>query len=111
MTLNVFTFNISVGLDFDILLIDEASQALEAESLIATRKSLGRLILAGDHNQLPPTIQSKGEVEKILERTMFERVMELHPEVVSFVDAFRGSATEVKRPPDLLCLLILRVMT
>ena len=43
--------------DFDVVIIDEASQALEAQCwvpLLRTRK----LVLAGDHLQLPPTIKS-----------------------------------------------------
>jgi superfamily I DNA and/or RNA helicase len=43
--------------EFDVLLIDEASQALEAECWIAILKAK-KLILAGDHCQLPPTIKS-----------------------------------------------------
>ena len=66
--------------EFDVLLIDEASQALEAESWIAIQKTK-KLILAGDHLQLPPTIQSKGKVEKALSFTLFERMLKIHGEV------------------------------
>jgi superfamily I DNA and/or RNA helicase len=62
---------------FDVLLIDEASQALEVESWIAIGKS-SKLILAGDHLQFPPTINQTGKGEKILGLTLFERMLELY---------------------------------
>ena len=63
-------------LPFDIVIIDEAAQALEASCWIPTMRGK-RLILAGDHCQLPPTIKCKRQdVIKELSRTMFERVME-----------------------------------
>ena len=63
---------------FDLVIVDEAAQALEAACWIPAL--LGRkLVLAGDHCQLPPTIKSSNPmVEKELSVTMFERVMELY---------------------------------
>ncbi|KAJ1910320.1 hypothetical protein H4219_006238, partial [Mycoemilia scoparia] len=46
---------------FDVLIIDEASQCVEAESWIPLPK-VSKLILAGDHRQLPPTIKSQKTV-------------------------------------------------
>ncbi|PVU85644.1 hypothetical protein BB559_006899 [Furculomyces boomerangus] len=45
-------------IEFDVVVIDEAGQALEAECWIASLKGK-KLILAGDHLQLPPTIKSQ----------------------------------------------------
>ena len=79
---------------FDVVIIDEASQALEAQcwvALLAARK----VVLAGDHLQLPPTILSsntksstgkskpKDDQPKIvdtttLETTLFDRLLALH---------------------------------
>jgi len=60
---------------FDIVVVDEAAQALEASCWIPLQ--LGhRCVLGGDHLQLPPTIHIKdGPVLKALERTLFERAM------------------------------------
>ena len=63
--------------NFDVVIIDEASQALEAECWIPILKGK-QLVLAGDHLQLPPTIKSHGDVAKNLELTLFERVLDLH---------------------------------
>ncbi|RMY82436.1 hypothetical protein D0861_07880 [Hortaea werneckii] len=45
---------------FDVVIVDEASQALEAQCWIPIVMvgSVGKLVLAGDHLQLPPTIKS-----------------------------------------------------
>ncbi|KAI7820552.1 P-loop containing nucleoside triphosphate hydrolase protein [Gamsiella multidivaricata] len=47
------------GEKFDVVIIDEATQALEAECWIAIGKG-AKVVLAGDHLQLPPTIVSEG---------------------------------------------------
>lgn len=75
---------------FDVVIIDEASQALEAQCwvpLLAAKKA----VCAGDHLQLPPTIKSTNskvkpvikEGEKVvkgmnLETTLFDRLLSLH---------------------------------
>lgn len=90
---------------FDVVIIDEASQALEAQcwiSLLGAEK----VVLAGDHLQLPPTVKSTGQKSKdetskdetskgteektdtntdvetlkgvSLERTLFDRLLALH---------------------------------
>ncbi|KAI9504474.1 DNA helicase [Coemansia spiralis] len=68
---------------FDVVIIDEATQAMEGECWIASLQA-PKLILAGDHHQLPPTIKSisdKGDKKnsscELLETTMFERVRRL----------------------------------
>jgi ATP-dependent RNA/DNA helicase IGHMBP2 len=61
---------------FDLVVIDEAAQALEASCWIPILRGK-RVVLAGDHCQLPPTIKSK-KAEKGLGKTMFERLMELY---------------------------------
>jgi ATP-dependent RNA/DNA helicase IGHMBP2 len=60
---------------FHRVVIDEAAQALEAACWIAVPRA-GRLVLAGDHRQLPPTIQSAEAAAGGLAHTLFERLME-----------------------------------
>ncbi|KAI4341304.1 hypothetical protein MLD38_026040 [Melastoma candidum] len=62
---------------FDLVIIDEAAQALEIACWIAILKA-SRCILVGDHLQLPPTIQSVEAEKKGLGRTLFERLTELY---------------------------------
>jgi ATP-dependent RNA/DNA helicase IGHMBP2 len=59
---------------FDLVVVDEAAQALEAACWIALPRGR-RAVLAGDHRQLPPTIQSEAAARGGLARTLFERLM------------------------------------
>ncbi|GAB7340135.1 hypothetical protein MBLNU457_6619t2 [Dothideomycetes sp. NU457] len=81
---------------FDVVIVDEASQALEASCWIPLLGSgASKVVLAGDHLQLPPTIKSsnmkqeknaKNDVEAVvkkednikLETTMFDRMLKMH---------------------------------
>ncbi|MFW6040876.1 MAG: IGHMBP2 family helicase [Thermoplasmatota archaeon] len=60
--------------DFDICVIDEATQATEPSCLIPVLKT-NKLIMAGDHKQLPPTILNEEAKRKGLSETMFERLI------------------------------------
>ncbi|OJD34225.1 dna-binding protein smubp-2 [Diplodia corticola] len=82
------------GQQFDVVIIDEASQALEAQCWVPLL-SAKKVVLAGDHLQLPPTIKSlnsKAQKEAktsekkaqqlakgfTLEQTLFDRLLALH---------------------------------
>ncbi|KAJ6363381.1 hypothetical protein OIU78_003537 [Salix suchowensis] len=67
---------------FDLVIIDEAAQALEITCWLALLKG-SRCILAGDHLQLPPTIQSVEAEKKGLGRTLFERLTDLYGDEVT----------------------------
>ncbi|XP_019053383.1 PREDICTED: DNA-binding protein SMUBP-2 isoform X2 [Nelumbo nucifera] len=67
---------------FDLVIIDEAAQALEIACWMALLKG-SRCILAGDHLQLPPTIQSVEAERKGLGRTLFERLADLYGDEVT----------------------------
>ena len=72
------------GMHFGTLFIDEAAQALEAACWIAIRKA-DRVILAGDHCQLPPTIKCYEAAKGGLEQTMMETIVANKPETVSLL--------------------------
>jgi ATP-dependent RNA/DNA helicase IGHMBP2 len=61
---------------FDIIIIDECSQAMEATCWIPLLKGAGKIILAGDHLQLPPTIISKEAALKGLDLTLMKRLID-----------------------------------
>ena len=65
--------NVFQGEVFDVCVIDEAAQALEAACWGALLKAK-RAVLAGDHLQLPPTIISEAAAARGLGRTLFERL-------------------------------------
>ena len=63
---------------FDLVVIDEAAQALEASCWIPILRGR-KVVLAGDHCQLPPTIKTRHHRAQVgLGKTMFERLMELY---------------------------------
>jgi len=72
------------GHRFGTLFIDEAAQALEAACWIAIRKA-DRVVLAGDHCQLPPTIKCHEAARGGLERTLMEKVVSSKPSTVSLL--------------------------
>ncbi|GAB6138784.1 IGHMBP2 family helicase [Halanaerobaculum tunisiense] len=79
----VCTTNSTAGSDiladkeFDLLLIDEATQSTEPSALIPLVKA-NKAVLAGDHKQLPPTILNEEAAGKGLDKSLFERLLEVH---------------------------------
>ena len=72
------------GKRFGTVFIDEAAQALEAACWIPIRRA-SRVILAGDHCQLPPTVKSLEALRGGLGKTLMERIVENKPECVSLL--------------------------
>ena len=72
------------GQKFGTLFIDEAAQALEAACWIPMRR-VTRVILAGDHCQLPPTVKSIAALKGGLGKTLMERIVENKPECVTLL--------------------------
>lgn len=72
------------GRRFTSLFIDEAAQALEAACWIAIRKA-DRVILAGDHQQLPPTIKCYEAARQGLEKTLLQKIATGKPAAVSLL--------------------------
>ena len=72
------------GQRFNTLFIDEAAQALEAACWIPLRR-VSRVILAGDHCQLPPTVKSLAALKAGLGVTLMERVTATQPSVVTLL--------------------------
>lgn len=106
--------------EFDVIIIDEASQALEAQCwvpLLAARKA----VCAGDHLQLPPTVKSTNSKIKLkpkegeggslslikgmaLETTLFDRLLKLHGEAIKrmLTTQYRMHEAIMRFPSDAL---------
>ena len=80
-TLNLAGGKLLDGVRFDVAVIDEGSQALEAECWLAGLKA-DKLIFAGDHQQLPPTLM---EDSPILSNTLFNRLAKQKEPFVSLL--------------------------
>jgi ATP-dependent RNA/DNA helicase IGHMBP2 len=70
---------------FDTVVIDEAGQAFEPACWIPILKAQ-KVILAGDHCQLPPTIKSSEAARDGLSNTLLEKCVTMHPEAVVLLD-------------------------
>ena len=66
-------------LSFETVFIDEAAQALEPGCWIPIAKGQ-RLVLAGDHHQLPPTVKSEKAAREGLRETLFEKCIQRQPD-------------------------------
>ncbi|MFB6269929.1 MAG: AAA domain-containing protein, partial [Halobacterium sp.] len=67
--------------EFDVVLVDEASQLTEPDTLAAVNRG-DRFVLVGDHEQLPPVVRSGGR----LSTSLFERLHETYPEASVMLD-------------------------
>ena len=84
------------GMKFATLFIDEAAQALEAACWIAITKA-NRVIFAGDHCQLPPTIKCLEAIKGGLAKTLMERIVETNPQVVTLLKVQYRMNDEIMR--------------
>ena len=62
---------------FDLLVLDEATQSTEPSALIPLVKA-DKIVMAGDHKQLPPTILNEEASREGLGKSLFERLIEVH---------------------------------
>ncbi|UWG48464.1 UvrD/REP helicase [Halanaeroarchaeum sp. HSR-CO] len=67
--------------EFDVVVVDEASQLTEPDALAAINRG-DRFVLVGDHHQLPPVVQSDSR----LTTSLFERLIDAHPEAAVMLD-------------------------
>ena len=83
-TLTGSAHRVMMGMKFGTLFIDEAAQALEPACWIAIRKA-DRVILAGDHCQLPPTVKCFEAARGGLAHTLMQTIVKRKPEAVSLL--------------------------
>ena len=69
---------------FSTLFIDEAAQALEPACWAAILRA-DRVIMGGDHQQLPPTVKSLAAAKGGLADTLMQRVVKLWPQCVNLL--------------------------
>lgn len=84
------------GQKFGTLFIDEAAQALEAACWIPMRR-VSRVVLAGDHCQLPPTVKNIAALKAGLGKTLMERIVENKPECVTLLQVQYRMREEIMR--------------
>ena len=87
------------GKRYQTAFIDEAAQALEPACWIPLLRCQ-RVIFAGDHQQLPPTIKSIEAGRAGLARTLFEKGIEKHPHAASMLEIQYRMHEEIMRFPS-----------
>lgn len=87
------------GKKFGTLFIDEAAQALEAACWIPIRKA-DRVVLAGDHFQLPPTVKSPQALREGLGNTLMQTIANNQPDAVSLLKLQYRMNDEIMRFPS-----------
>ena len=104
--------------DFDVAVVDEAGQLTEPGTLAATTLA-ERFVLVGDHKQLPPVVQAEdtggastsepsvgdapedtGDGAAELSRSLFERLIEAHPEAGVLLDRQYRMAQRIQAFPS-----------
>jgi superfamily I DNA and/or RNA helicase len=88
------------GRTFPLAVVDEATQSVEPAAYLALLKA-GRVVLAGDHLQLPPTVLSPDA--QALSVSLFERLGALHPQArVTLAEQHRMNEKIMRYPSDAL---------
>ncbi len=82
-------------LDFDVAVVDEASQLAEPDALAAINRA-DRFVLVGDHRQLPPVVRAEND----LARSLFERLIEDHPDAAVTLDRQYRMAQAIQAFPS-----------
>ena len=98
-TLTGSAHHLLTGRHFGTLFIDEAAQALEASCWIAIQKA-DRVILAGDHRQLPPTVKSPAALSGGLDKTLMQTICENKPRCVSMLTVQYRMADDIMQFPN-----------
>jgi DNA replication ATP-dependent helicase Dna2 len=82
-------------LDFDVAVVDEASQLAEPDALAAINRA-DRFTLVGDHRQLPPVVRAEND----LSTSLFERLIEGHPGAAVALDRQYRMAQAIQAFPS-----------
>ncbi len=94
--------------DFDVAVVDEASQLTEPETLAAIALA-DRFVLVGDHHQLPPVVQAEettietpesAPVDGDLSTSLFERLIDAYPSVAVTLDKQYRMAQRIQAFPS-----------
>lgn len=71
-----------VSKDFDVCIVDEATQLVEAHTALVLKPTLKCLVLSGDHLQLPATVISQSLIGIGYSVSLFERLIKTFPRLL-----------------------------
>ncbi|KAK0485493.1 SEN1 N terminal-domain-containing protein [Armillaria luteobubalina] len=87
---------------FDMIIIDEAAQAIELSSLIPLKYRCTRCVMVGDPQQLPPTVLSTEATKYMYNQSLFVRLQRSRPEAVHLLSIQYRMHPEISRLPGRL---------
>ena len=87
-------------MDFELVIIDEACQAVEPSALIPLQYKCRHAVLIGDPNQLPPTVISQGASAFAYEQSLFQRFQQVSPEGVHLLGIQYRMHPDISRFPN-----------
>jgi hypothetical protein len=98
---------------FDVVVVDEAAQAIELSTLIPLRLGAKQCILVGDPNQLPPTVMSREAKDLGYDQSVFIRIQKSAPDIVYLLGIQYRMHPEIStlRNYFALILLLIRSLT
>ncbi|SJN51552.1 putative helicase [Sphingobacterium faecium PCAi_F2.5] len=85
---------------YGVVVIDEAAQALEPACWIPILKA-DKIVLAGDHRQLPPTVKSTAHMKTGLYDTLFEKLVSRYPSHVALLNVQYRMNEKIMKFPSL----------
>ncbi|KAF8895534.1 SEN1 N terminal-domain-containing protein [Infundibulicybe gibba] len=88
--------------DFEMVIIDEAAQAIELSSLIPLRYRCARCIMVGDPQQLPPTVLSQEACRYQYNQSLFVRLQKHQPDSVYLLSIQYRMHPDISRLPSQL---------
>ncbi|CAG8644296.1 613_t:CDS:2, partial [Funneliformis caledonium] len=92
----------NIGMQFSTVIVDEAAQAIELNTLIPLKYNANRIILVGDPNQLPPTVLSQIATNYLYEQSLFVRFQRCFPEAIHLLNTQYRMHPEISRFPSRL---------
>ncbi|TBU62332.1 SEN1 N terminal-domain-containing protein [Dichomitus squalens] len=81
-TLSASAYEYLESFDFEVVIIDEAAQAIELSSLIPMKYRCRTCIMVGDPQQLPPTVKSQEACRLGYDQSLFVRLQKSQPDAV-----------------------------
>ncbi|KAI6044781.1 SEN1 N terminal-domain-containing protein [Pisolithus marmoratus] len=87
-------------LEFEMIIIDEAAQAIELSSLIPLKFRSSRCIMVGDPQQLPPTVLSQEACKFQYNQSLFVRLQKHRPDAVHLLSIQYRMHPEISQLPS-----------
>ncbi|KAI0648078.1 SEN1 N terminal-domain-containing protein [Trametes meyenii] len=101
-TLSASAYEYLEPFDFELVIIDEAAQAIELSSLIPMKYRCRTCIMVGDPQQLPPTVKSQEACKLGYDQSLFVRLQRSQPDAVHLLSIQYRMHPDISQLPSRL---------